>query len=67
MAQPAPPIGRITERIGGTDEVVTGTAVPQMLNRTDIGRVIERTGVVPVNVASGIGVAPVTVGVAGNR
>jgi hypothetical protein len=66
MALPTPAIGWIAERVGGACEVVTVTTVPQVPNRTDIGGVIERAAVAPVSVASVIGVAPVTVGVAGN-
>jgi ribosomal protein S28E/S33 len=66
MALPTPTIRWIAERVGRAGEVVTPTAVPEALNRADISRVIERGAVAPMRVASVIGVASVTVGIAGN-
>ena len=66
MAQPAPTIGRIAERIGGTNKVVSSTSISEVLNRTNIGGVIERVAVTQVNVPPVVGIAAVTVGVAGD-
>jgi hypothetical protein len=64
MAQPASPIGRIAERIGGTNKVVSSTSVSEVLYRTDIGCVIERLAVAPMDVPPVMGIATVTVGIA---
>jgi len=66
MAQPAPTIRRIAERIGGTNKVVSSTSISEVLNRTNIGGVIERMAVSPVDVPPVMGVTAVTVGIAGD-
>jgi hypothetical protein len=66
MAQPAPTIRRIAERIGGTNKVVSSTSISEVLNRTNIGCVIERMAVAPVDVPPVMGVTAVTVGIAGD-
>ena len=67
MAQPAPTIGRIAERIGGTSEVVSSASVSKVLNRTNVFRVIEWVAVAPVYVPPVMRITAITVGVAGNR
>ena len=64
MAQPAPAIGGIAERIGGAGEVVTATTVPQMLNPTDIRRIIEWVRVARVHMPPVVGMTPIPVGTA---
>ena len=66
MPQPAPTIGRVAERIGGTNKVVSPTSISEVLNRTNIRGVVERVAMAPVDVPPVMGTA-VTVGIAHNR
>jgi hypothetical protein len=66
VAQPAPTIGRIAERIRGTNKVVSSTSISEVLNRTNIGGVIKRVAVAPVDVPTVMRITAVTVGIAGD-
>jgi hypothetical protein len=66
MAQPAPTIRRIAERIGGTSKVVSSTSVSQVLNRTNVFRVIEWVAGAPVHVPTVMWITAIAVGVAGH-
>ena len=64
MAQPASPIGRVAECIGGANKVVSSTSISEVLYRTNIGGVIERAAV--VDVPPVMGITAVTVSIASN-
>jgi hypothetical protein len=64
MAQPASPIGRVAERIGGTNKVVSSTSISEVLYCTNIGCVIERVAVAPMDVPPVLGMTAVTVSIA---